>query len=131
MNVIHKSSSRKRAVAHATLRKGKGVIRVNSQELSQIKNILVREKVEEPLFIAGSAAKKVDISVRTNGGGIIGQAEAARSAIAKALAEFDKKLTETFMNYDRALLISDVRRKETHKPNRQGKARGKVQKSSR
>jgi small subunit ribosomal protein S9 len=131
MKVIHTSGSRKRAVARATLKPGKGIVRFNSLNLTQVHNALVKEKIEEPLFIAGDIAKKVNISVKTQGGGIIGQAEAARSAIAKALSEFDKSLAKTYMDYDRTLLVQDVRLKETHKPNRHGKARAKVQKSYR
>jgi len=131
MKVINTSSSRKRAVARATLKEGKGIIRYNSMPLAHITNMLVREKIEEPLFIGGKIAESVDIHVKTHGGGPIGQAEAARTAIAKALTEFDKSLEPIFLEYDRTLLVKDVRRKETHKPNRHGKARAKVQKSYR
>lgn len=131
MKVIHTSSSRKTAIARATLKPGKGAIRLNGTLLPNITNVLIREKLEEPLVIAGKSAEKVDISIKTHGGGIIGQAEAARTAIAQALTEFDKKLEAAFLEYDRTLLVKDVRRKETHKPNRHGKARGKVQKSYR
>ena len=41
------------------------------------------------------------------------------------------KLKEIFLNYDRNLLVADVRRKEPSKPNRHGQARSKVQKSYR
>jgi small subunit ribosomal protein S9 len=131
MSVIHKAGTRKSAIARVTLRKGTGKVRYNSLALELVHNAVVREKIEEPLVVAGGVSKKVDISVKTHGGGVVGQAEAARSAIARALAEFDKKLRGQFMDYDRSLLVPDVRRKETHKPNRHGKARGKVQKSYR
>ena len=131
MSVIHTSSSRKTAVARATLKAGKGVVRFNGTKLENVSNTLVREIIEEPLFIADKAAKNVNISINTRGGGIIGQAEAARTAIAKALTEHDKSLEPTFMEYDRTLLVKDVRLKETSKPNRHGKARAKVQKSYR
>ena len=131
MKPIHTSSSRKRAVARATVKAGKGVIRFNDQLLENMQNQLMREKIEEPIVIAGDKVKKLDIRVKTHGGGLIGQAEAARTAIAKALAMVDKNLTKTYMDYDRTLLVRDVRIKETHKPNRHGKARAKVQKSYR
>ena len=92
-----------------------------------------RLKLKEPLILAGDVANKVDIHVRVNGGGTTSQAEASRLAVAKALVDFTKndKLKEVFLNYDRNLLVADVRRKEAAKPNRHGQARSKVQKSYR
>ena len=94
---------------------------------------MYRLKLKEPLIIAGDAANKADISVNVIGGGIASQADASRLAIAKGLVEFSKnsKLKEDFLNYDRNLLVADVRRKEPAKPNRHGQARAKVQKSYR
>ena len=131
MKIINSSGNRKTAVARATLKEGTGIIRINTYTLEQIPNAVVRERIEEPLVMAGETAKKVNISVNTFGGGIIGQAEAARIAIARALAQFNKNLTKEFMEYDRTLLVTDVRRKETRKPNTHGKARSKRQKSYR
>ena len=90
-------------------------------------------KIREPLILAGDAAGKVDIDVTVIGGGIASQADAARLAIAKSLVSFTKgtKLREMFLQYDRNMLVADVRRKEVKKPNRHGKARAKVQKSYR
>ena len=86
--------------------------------------------MQEPLILAGDLAKKVDITVRISGGGINGQADACRLAIARALVQFDEKLKKTFNDYDRLLLVADVRRKEVCKPN-DSKARAKRQKSYR
>jgi len=131
MKVIHTSGSRKSATARATLRPGNGIIRMNSQLLQWFQPAIYRNKVQEPLLLAGDIAKKVDISVRVMGGGSASQAEASRLAIARALSTFDKTLQLTFLEYDRTLLVADVRRKETHKPNCHGKARAKRQKSYR
>lgn len=131
MKVIHRSGMRKTAVARASLRAGAGVVRVNGQLLSTIPENLYRAKIEEPLVLAGDASKKVNVDVSVHGGGPNAQAEAIRVAIAKALAAFDKNLHSTFLEYDRGLLVPDVRFKETRKPNRQGKARAKRQKSYR
>ncbi len=51
----------------------------------------------------------------------------------KALIDYTKseRLKETFLKYDRNLLVADVRRKEPSKPNRHGQARAKRQKSYR
>ena len=131
MKTIHQSGTRKTAVARATLTEGSGIVRLNSQLIISMPLTLFRSKVEEPLLLAGDTAKKVDISVSINGGGVNSQAEAARIAIAKALALFDKKLHTVYLEYDRAFLVADVRRKETRKPNCHGKARAKRQKSYR
>jgi len=131
MKLIQESGSRKRAVARATLFEGAGVVRINKQLVSSMPENLYRAKIEEPLILAGDTAKKVNINITVNGGGMNAQAEAARQAIAKALTHYDKKLHSMYLEYDRALLVADVRRKETHKPNCHGKARAKRQKSYR
>ncbi len=131
MKVFHQSGKRKRAVARATLVHGAGVVRVNNQLLVTLPQNIFRAKIEEPLFIAGDVAKKVDINVEVSGGGSNGQAEASRLAIAKVLAQFDKKLHPKYLEYDRVFTVADVRRKETRKPNCHGKARAKRQKSYR
>lgn len=131
MKIIHESGTRKTSVARATLQPGAGVVRVNSQLLQSIPETLFRAKIEEALILAGDAAGKVNITVTVNGGGVNSQAEAARTAIAKALSQFDKKLHSKYLEYDRAFLVPDVRRKETRKPNCHGKARAKRQKSYR
>jgi len=92
---------------------------------------MLRLKIKEPLLIAGEIANKVDIEVTVNGGGVSSQAEAARLAIARCLINYSKKLEKVFLNYDRHLIVADVRRKEASKPNRHGQARAKRQKSYR
>ena len=133
MKNIHASGKRKRAIARATLTPGNGIIRVNSIPIDLVEPKISRLKLREPLILAGDAASKVNINVSVSGGGSTTQAEASRLAIAKALVSFTKsdKLKEVFLNYDRNLLVADVRRKEPAKPNRHGQARAKVQKSYR
>jgi small subunit ribosomal protein S9 len=131
MKVIHTSGTRKTAVARATLRPGNGIIRINSGLLQNITSDMIKLKIQEPLLIAEEASKAVDISININGGGKTSQAEAARLAIARALAIYDKKLQKEFLDYDRSLLVADVRRKETHRPNTHGKARARRQRSKR
>jgi|TARA_B100001971_G_C18075700_1_gene475548 small subunit ribosomal protein S9 len=133
MKIMSVSGKRKRAVARATFRQGKGKVRVNNKLLDIYQPKLYRLKLKEPLIIAGDAADKVDIDINVSGGGISSQADACRLTIAKALVEYTKsdKLKEIFLKYDRNLLVADVRRKESRKPNRHGKARSKRQKSYR
>ena len=127
----HKKGKRKTSIARATLKEGKGRVRINGKLLDIIEPRLARMKMREPILLAGDAADKVDIKVNVIGGGIMSQADASRLAIAKSLVQHNKKLEKVFLNYDRQLLVADVRRKETHKPNSHGKARAKRQKSYR
>ncbi|MFH1590407.1 MAG: 30S ribosomal protein S9 [archaeon] len=133
MKVIHVSGKRKRAIARATIKPGKGTVRINRMLLDNIQPRLSRMRIREPILLAGDIVKKMSISVSVIGGGITSQADAARLAIARAIVQFsnDKKLETTYLDYDRQLLVADVRRKEVSKPNRHGKARAKRQKSYR
>lgn len=127
---IQKQGKRKRAVAKATLNEGKGKIKINGQYLNSYSNSILRLRVSEPLTLAGEIANKIDLDVKVAGGGINGQADAARLAIARALVQYEPKLKSAFEDYDRLLLVADIRRKETCKPN-DSKARAKRQKSYR
>ena len=129
--IIHQSGKRKRAVARATLKPGTGKIRINSQLLDVYGSKLARLRLKEPLILAGDVSSAVNIDVTVAGGGYNSQAEAARLAIARVLAKHSKKLEKVFLNYDRHLLVADVRRKEASKPNCRGQARAKKQKSYR
>lgn len=131
MTVIHKSGKRKTAVARATLEDGDGRVRINEFALDIFEPEMYRMKIKEPIILAEDVADDVDIKVNVSGGGINSQAEAARLAIARCLAEYDPSLEDTFEEYDRHLLVADVRRKEKSKPGNQGQARAKRQKSYR
>ncbi len=128
--VIHTQGKRKSAIARATLRAGKGNIRINGQYLDNYGTEISRLRIKEPLVLVGDVAKKVNIDVNVIGGGENGQADAVRLAMARALVIYDNKFKKTFDDYDRLLLVADVRRKEVCKPN-DSKARAKRQKSYR
>ncbi|MBS3154886.1 30S ribosomal protein S9 [Candidatus Woesearchaeota archaeon] len=130
MKAINTSGKRKRALAKATLESGKGIIRINSQLLQNYKPDLLRERINEVLMLAGDDVSKVNIYVKVSGGGIQGQNDAIRLAIARAFVKYDKKLKEKFVKYDRRLIVADIRVKEMYKPN-DSKARSKRQKSYR
>ena len=127
------SGKRKRSVAKATVTEGTGVVRINKILLDNYYPKISRLKLREPMLLAASVAAKVNVDIVVNGGGVNSQAEAARLALAKGLVSYTKgdSLKETFLDYDRTLLVADVRRKEPSKPNRHGKARSKVAKSYR
>ena len=131
--VVVASGKRKSAIARAVVRPGSGKVMINGKLLDYYEPQIARMKLQEPLLLAGESASKVDVEIDVRGGGVMGQAEAARLAMAKGILAFtrDKKLEKTFLEYDRHLLVADVRRKEVRKPNRHGKARAAVQKSYR
>ncbi len=130
--VVLTTGKRKRAVARATVRKGQGLVRFNDLPLELVTPEIVRQKVSEPLLMVGDRARALDITVATRGGGIIGQASAARTAVARGLIEWlkDAELKETFKHYDRSLLVNDPRRKLPKRPGGRG-ARKRRQKSYR
>ncbi|MBU0470662.1 MAG: 30S ribosomal protein S9 [Nanoarchaeota archaeon] len=128
--LIQTKGKRKRAVVRATLSPGKGIIKINGINLNNFSTDILRHRISEPLLLAEEIAKKVDFNITVNGGGVNGQADAIRLAIARALVEHEPKLKKTFDSYDRLLLVADIRRKEACKPN-DSKARAKRQKSYR
>ncbi len=129
--IIHAVGKRKIAVARATLKPGKGRIRINSRPLELWGPRYLVEKIKEPLYLAGSIAKKVDIEVNVRSGGIKGQADAIRTAIGRALVEYGgEKIKKIFLEYDRTIVVPDMRQNEPWKPGR-SKPRAAAQKSKR
>ena len=123
---------RKECIARASIRKGKGIVRINSVRLDAIDNKYVREIIAEPLHFAPEVATTADISVTVVGGGQMGQAQACRVAIARALCGFsgDDLLKGKMIEYDKTLLVEDSRRIEPKKY-KGPKARARFQKSYR
>ncbi len=117
--VIIAVGKRKTSIAKAYLKPGKGIVRINSVNLECLTPELAKLKIMEPIILAGEKLmSKVNIYVKVKGGGWQSQAEAARMAIARALLKYSKsdKLKEKFLNYDRHLLVADIRRTEPQKP---------------
>ena len=117
--VMLMTGKRKKAVARACFRPGKGRITINAIPIDQIESEIMRLRLQEPLMIAGDAWKSWDVSINVRGGGTTGQVDAARQAIARGFAELlGKGLKEKYMSLDRNLLVFDPRRTEPHKPPR-------------
>jgi small subunit ribosomal protein S9 len=130
--IVQTTGKRKTAVARATIRKGAGRVWVNDRPLEILEPEVVRQKIQEPLLMVGEKWRALDISVNVQGGGIIGQASAARTAVARGLLEWikDPALNEMFKRYDRSLIVNDPRRKLPKRPGGRG-ARKRRQKSYR
>ncbi len=126
------TGKRKRAVARAVVRKGKGLVRINRIPLEIYTPEVVRQRILEPFHLTGERSSAIDIDVNVSGGGVMGQADAIRTAIARGLVQFlqDGQVEEIFRAYDRTLLVPDTRRKLPKKPLGRG-ARKKRQKSYR
>ena len=129
---INTSGKRKTAIARAAAQKGSGKVRINMVPVEIYGQPLARSKILEPLTVAGKKAEKLDIAVSVSGGGVMGQADAVRTAIARAILDYtqDGELKEQYLAYDRTLLVNDTRVKESKKPLGRG-ARKKRQKSYR
>jgi small subunit ribosomal protein S9 len=128
------TGKRKTAKARASIADGEGTLRVNSRPLHTYPES-AQQRIKEPLTIAGpEIVEDIEIEVNVNGGGVQGQAEAVRMAIARALVEYTDSddLERDFLDYDRNMLVEDPRRTETRKPSQSSKgARHKQQKSYR
>jgi len=131
--VLVVSGKRKTAIARAVVKPGIGRIRINMTPIEIYQPEVARQKIMEPLIQAGDEVwKQLDIDIKVSGGGYMGQAEAARMAIANALLKWTKstQLRTAFIEYDRTMVAGDPRRKEPKKFGGPG-ARARDQKSYR
>ncbi|MCX6778503.1 MAG: 30S ribosomal protein S9 [Candidatus Micrarchaeota archaeon] len=122
---------RKRSVARAVVRAGTGIIRINGMLLECLSSEYVRAIISQPLSFTDKSPS-LDVEVNVYGGGVMGQAQACRSAIAKALVKYmkDDELKRRMNEIDRHMLTDDVRKVEPKKF-RGPKARARFQKSYR
>ncbi|MCQ2198575.1 MAG: 30S ribosomal protein S9 [Paludibacteraceae bacterium] len=128
MAVINAIGRRKAAVARVYLTEGNGSISINKKELATyFPSGLLQYVVLQPLNELG-VAEKFDVKVNLDGGGIKGQAEALRLAIARALVKFDADNKSALKV--KGFLTRDAREVERKKPG-QPKARRKFQFSKR
>lgn len=130
--VLLVSGKRKTAIARAIVKNGSGKAFINGIPLHTFTPEIARIKISEPMILSGERWKALDFNVKVNGGGFMGQAEAARMAIAKGLVQWSRssELRKVMINYDRTMLAGDPRRKETKKFGGPG-ARRREQKSYR
>ena len=139
-------ASRKTARAHVHITKGVGRVRINNIPAEMIQQETAREVILAPLEIAGDLREKIDLSVRINGGGFMGQAYASAVAISRAMTGWTKSkkepkdhpftrtiredLKKRLNDFDKHLMSGDDRRKEPKKFGGPG-ARRRKQKSYR
>jgi small subunit ribosomal protein S9 len=119
---------RKRSVARVILRPGKGDIQVNKRAFENyFPTESARAMVRQPLA-AAEMVDKFDILILADGGGVAGQAGAARLGIARALVEFNAELRSRLKKL--GLLTRDPRSHERKKYGQKG-ARKRFQFSKR
>ncbi|WP_337041696.1 30S ribosomal protein S9 [Emticicia sp. 17c] len=87
MQVINAVGRRKTAVARIYMKAGNGAVTVNGRELKEYFPSEILQIVLNQPFSAVNATGQYDLKVNVQGGGIAGQAEAVRMAIARALCE--------------------------------------------
>jgi small subunit ribosomal protein S9 len=127
------SGKRKTALSRAVVRAGVGRVYINKVPVEIYEPEIAREKMMEPLTQSGDEVwKQLDLDVTTSGGGYMGQAEAARTAIANAILKWTKSthLRSVYSEYDRTMIAGDSRKKEPKKFGGPG-ARSRDQKSYR
>jgi len=119
---LHASGSRKEATARVWLRPGTGQIVVNDRPFeAYFPTDLLRQTVLQPLRIANLEGR-MDVTAAVRGGGIHGQAEAVRHALARALAAMDAGLRPVLRA--QGLLTRDPRMKERKKYGRKRARKG-------
>jgi len=128
MELIQTVGRRKTSVARANVVKGTGKIFINNKESKQyFPTIVLHARVTQPL-VKLDLLGKYDININVQGGGITGQSEAIRLAIARAMVEIDPA-TKKSLRAD-GLMTRDARKVERKKPG-QKKARKRFQFSKR
>ena len=128
MPTTHTSGRRKTAVARIYLTDGSGAITVNGKDYKEyFPTLPLQYIVTQSTEVSGSAGL-YDVKVNVAGGGVKGQAEAVRLAIAKAIVELDADKKPALRA--KGLMTRDMRMVERKKPGRK-KARKRFQFSKR
>ena len=105
---------RKSATARARLYKGKGALTINEKPALEYLdgNTALVAEVTDPLAVVNKQ-KEFDITIRVSGGGLSGQVDAIKLAIAKAITVAHSDLRGTLKKAE--LLKRDPREKERKK----------------
>ena len=129
MEVVNTVGRRKAAVARVYVKPGNGQITINHRALDVYfpLNILQYE-VKQPMLVTNTL-ENYDVTINLVGGGIKGQAEAARMGIARALCQIDAEQYRSILKKN-GFLTRDSREVERKKPGQPG-ARRKFQFSKR
>jgi len=128
MEIVNAVGRRKSAVARIYVKEGNGTIIINSRKLQEYFPLeQIQFIIQQPLVAVGSE-NQYDILVNLKGGGVKGQAEALRLAIARALVIINPASKEAMK--EKKFLTRDPREVERKKPGQPG-ARKRFQFSKR
>lgn len=128
MEVVNTVGRRKAAVARVYVKPGKGDIVINHKPLETYFPLeIFQYVVKQPLLVLENA-ESYDITINLTGGGIHGQAEAARLGIARAMVEINPEWRPILKK--NGFMTRDPREVERKKPGQPG-ARRKFQFSKR
>ena len=119
---------RKEAVTRVFLSKGEGKIVINDKDYKQYFSLAYLQNQVELPFKTVDLTDKYDVKINATGGGMKGQAEAAKLGIARALLEVNPEFRPALKAA--GLLRRDPRSVERKKPGRK-KARRSFQFSKR
>jgi small subunit ribosomal protein S9 len=119
---------RKESTARVRIKPGSGHILVNGKPIREYLQRATLVMIANQPFEATETKNKFDARIRTQGGGLTGQAGAIRLGIARALAEYDEKYKPMLRRA--GLLTRDAREVERKKYGRPG-ARKRFQFSKR
>ncbi len=129
MEVINALGRRKSAVARVYVQAGKGNIIINDRPMEEyFKEGTLQFIAKQALELTGTTSQ-FDVKVNLTGGGIKGQAEALRLAIARALCKIDSEAYRGVLKSN-GMLTRDAREVERKKPGQPG-ARKRFQFSKR
>ena len=122
MKAVNALGRRKSAVARVYVSAGKGNIVINGRELDNyFCDEALRYIVNQPFSVTGTEGQ-FDVKINLCGGGIKGQAEAARLGIARALCEIDTEAYRSALK-SAGFLTRDSREVERKKPGQPGARR--------
>lgn len=114
MAQTHSIGRRKTSVARVYIKPGKGSMKINNREATEFLNHeVLRMKVRKPFEVVGMALETYDVKVSVTGGGVNGQAEAIRLAIARALEKINPEFRGALKK--EGLLTVDSRQVERKK----------------
>ena len=129
MEVVNTVGRRKAAVARVFVMPGNGQITINHRALEVYFPLTILQyEVRQPLLVTNTL-EQYDVTINLDGGGIKGQAEAARLGIARALCQIDAEQYRSILKKN-GFLTRDSREVERKKPGQPG-ARRKFQFSKR
>lgn len=127
-NIYYATGRRKTAIARTWLKPGSGMVMINERPLEEYFRIdSTRSLLTQPFAVTNTLGN-YDVKARVLGGGYVGQAEAVRHGIARALLQVNPDFRQQLKKA--GLIRRDPRAKERKKYGQRG-ARARFQFSKR